>query len=148
MRYLDSLTLSQFERRISPLRRNIENTLIRMGWIRYVRTTLRLSLRTLARLLGVSLATIAQIEKRELEGKVTLETLRKVARAMDCEFVYAFVPKKEIQTLIKDRAYEKARKILLKANTHMILENQKVERPLEERVKMLAEKFIKEGDVW
>ena len=67
---------------------------------------------------------------------------------MDCEFVYAFIPKKEIKQIIKDRAYSKARKMLERAEVHMSLEDQKVKQDFNERLERLANKFIESGDVW
>jgi predicted DNA-binding mobile mystery protein A len=148
MKSLDPLAYIQLERRLNPLRKNIENTHVRSGWIRSMRSAMGMSLKTLARLSGVSISTISGVEKREIQGRVTLETLRKIASAMDCELIYAFVPKKEIRALLKDRAYSKAQKILSRADTHMTLEDQKVEQSVKERIELLANRLIAEGDVW
>ena len=48
-------------------------------------------------------AAIAQAERGEAKGKVTIETLKRMAEAMECEFVYAFVPKKNIQGHFKEK---------------------------------------------
>lgn len=145
---IDSLALIQIERRLKPLRKLVNNTKLRMGWIHYIRVALGMSLKTLAKRAGSSISTVAQSEKREAQGKVTLETLRKMAAAMDCEFIYAFVPKDDIQSILKKRALEKAKKILTQADTHMTLEDQQVRQDMKERVERLAEKLITDGDVW
>lgn len=148
MKPLDPLALIQIERRLRSLRKQIENTQIRTGWIRYIRTALGMSMKTLAKKAKSTVSTIAQSEKREAQGKVTLETLRKMAEAMDCEFIYAIVPRIEIQSILMGKAQVKAKKILSKANTHMSLEDQEVRQSMGERVNRLAEKLIKDGDVW
>jgi predicted DNA-binding mobile mystery protein A len=113
-----------------------------------MRHALGLSLSDLSKLLSLTPANVAQAEKREIDGKVSLSTLRKMAEAMDCELVYSFVPKKELGSLIQDKAIEKARKILQRADLHMKLEDQKVTTDENERVKRLAKKLIEKGDIW
>jgi predicted DNA-binding mobile mystery protein A len=148
MKSLNPLSYVQLERRLKPLRKNIENTHIRSGWIHSMRVALGMSLDTLARLSDASISTIAGIEKREPQGKVTLETLRKIATAMDCELIYAIVPKKEIKAILKERAYSKAEKVLSRADTHMTLEDQKVRQSMKERIQLLADRLLADGDVW
>lgn len=144
----DLIAYSQFERRIKPIRKNIDNLKVKGGWIHYVRSILDIKLTTLAKLAKTTSSVIQQAEKREAQGKVTLDTLNRMANAMGCEFVYAFVPRKEIKSLIEDRALQKARKILERADIHMSLEDQKVEQKFENRVKILASQLIELGEVW
>lgn len=113
-----------------------------------MRNALGLTLAELAKLVSISPVTLAQAERREIEGKVSLSTLRKIAEAMECELIYSFVPKKDMKTLIHDKAFEKAAKTLGIADLHMKLENQKVEGDELERIERLAKKFIEKGDIW
>lgn len=121
---------------------------VKPGWIKYTRSVLGMTLKELASLAGLSLPTVAQAEKREAQGKVTLETLNKLANAMECDFVYAFVPKDNISDLLKKKATEKARKSILEADVHMALEDQKVKEELDSRVESLAEILLEKGKVW
>ena len=148
MKSKDPIALSQFERRVKPLRKNISSFKVRNGWIHYLRSVLGIKLSTLARLAKTTPSTVQQAEKREEKHKVTIETLRRMAEAMDCEFVYAFIPKKEIKELIETRAYDKAKKTLERVDTHMTLEDQKVTQEMNERIERLAKKLIESGDVW
>lgn len=148
MKTKDTLALSQFERRIKPLRKNINSFKVRDGWIHYLRSVLGIKLSTLARLAKTTPSSVQQAERGEEKHKVTVETLRRMAEAMDCEFVYAFIPRKEIKELIKTRAYAKAKKILERADTHMALEDQKVTQDMNERIERFAKKLIESGDVW
>ncbi len=97
---------------------------------------------------GISTSTISQAERREAEGHITVETLRKVAEAMNCEFKYMFVPKSDMNTFIQKKAYEKAKRILESADLHMSLEDQKVRSKIEDRIRVLQKKLIAEGKVW
>jgi len=93
-------------------------------------------------------ATVAQIEQREATGNVTLDSLKKMAEALESELVYAFVPRAKIQSVLREKAFEKAKEILSNADTHMALEDQRVEQNLDERVERLATKLMEENDVW
>lgn len=118
------------------------------GWIHEMREALGLTLAKLGNLCGVATPTIAQAERRELEGKLTVETLRKAAEAMNCEFTYMFVPKSDMHEFINQKAYLKAQRILNIADLHMSLEDQKVKGDLEARIIRLQKKLIAEGKVW
>ena len=50
----------------------------------------------LAKRLSVSPARVCMMESDEAKGAVTLKMMQKAARALDCEFVYALVPKKAL----------------------------------------------------
>ena len=43
--------------------------------------------------LSITKQSLQSIERREIEGSITLKTLRDVANGMDMELVYGFVPK-------------------------------------------------------
>ena len=107
-----------------------------------------MTLQKLAERAGVSKATVAQAERGEAKGKVTIETLNKMAQAMECEFVYAFIPKSSLRDIIKENALKKAKGLIRNADTHMALEDQRVKEDLSARTKMLAEALIEKGDVW
>lgn len=146
--YLNETALNQVNRRLEALRDVKDKALVRNGWINYMRTALGLTLSELGSLVSLSTASVAQAERREADGQVSLSTLKKMAEAMDCELIYAFVPKKDIKTMVHDQAFEKARKTLGIADLHMKLEDQKVEGNEEERIERLAKKFIEKGDIW
>lgn len=94
------------------------------GWLRTVRKALGMSGVQLAQKLGVSKARISKAEQDELQGSVTLKTMHSMAEAMNCRFVYAIVPQKKVEEVIRDRAIEKARDQVQAASTHMALEAQ------------------------
>lgn len=145
---IDPISLKHAEKRREAILKAMPEMQVSPGWIRYTRTLFGLTLKALGELTGLSLSTVSQAEQREAEGKVTMDTLKKIAKAMDCEFVYAFVPKDNIEEFLLKKAKLKATKILQKANTHMALEDQEVDESMEERVERLAQKLFKEGDVW
>ena len=113
-----------------------------------MRRSLNMTLKQLADRAGLSLPTVAQAERGEAVGRATLNTLKKMAHAMECELVYAFVPKTDIDELMKKAARAKAKRTLTSADVHMTLEDQRVEQSFDERVERLANKLLTKGDVW
>ena len=63
------------------------------SWIRAVREQHNMLGKQLAKKMQVSPARISVLEKDEQRGAVTLKMMQKAADALDCDFVYAFVPK-------------------------------------------------------
>jgi predicted DNA-binding mobile mystery protein A len=144
----DKLAMKQIERRLQNLRSIAKDAAVRTGWIHYMRQAMSMTLSTLAKTTGLNQATVQQIEKREIAGKVTIETMRKIALAMDCEFVYAMVPKQELNFLLKKKAVTKATRIVLQADVHMTLEDQRVSEDIKDRIDRIAEDLLAKGDIW
>ena len=94
------------------------------GWIRAVRDALGMTAADLGRKLGVSQAAVAQFEKSEKDGSISLKTLRSAAEALDCTLVYAFVPRKSLDDLMVERASTIADEQLARTHHTMSLENQ------------------------
>ena len=96
------------------------------GWIRTVRKALGMSGAQLARRMGVTRARIAQSERAELAGGISLRSMQAVAEAMGCRFVYAFVSPDTVENVIAAQARKKAQAIVDIAGKHMALEGQAV----------------------
>lgn len=96
----------------------------RLGWIRSVRTSLRMTGAQLGKRLGVNRQRVGQIEKDEPLGNVTLKTMRQVAEAMDCSFEYWLVPNTSLQETIREQAKKVAEKNLKQTSHTMALEGQ------------------------
>ena len=112
------------------------------GWLKAIRGALGITTRQLAARLGVGHAAILQFEKREAEGKVTFETVQKVARAMRCQLVYAIVPEDSCDSLdaiLDDQALQSARSIVSRVDQTMKLEQQELSTEhSDEQVRTLA----------
>ena len=80
---------------------------------------------SLTYLFGIGRTSARQIcEKAEVSGSTTIKTLRQAAEAMNCTFVYAFVPTKPLDDILRDRAKQKASKDIARLDHTMRLENQ------------------------
>jgi predicted DNA-binding mobile mystery protein A len=97
------------------------------GWVRAVREALGVSSTELARRLGSARQLPLQFEKAEAEDRITLRSLRAAANALDCDLVYALVPRAgSMQALLEERARAEARRNVLGVEHSMALEDQAV----------------------
>lgn len=96
----------------------------RKGWIRAIRDALGLSTRQLGERLGVSKSRITRIEQDEVADNVTFKTMRRMAEALDCEFVYGLVPRKSLEGTLKAQALRVAGKRISRVSHTMTLEEQ------------------------
>jgi len=121
------------------------------GWIRTARKALGISAAQLGRRIGKTRALVSNTEKAELDGAVTLRTMRSMAEAANCRFIYAFVPEESAEVLIRRRAREKAERRVMEAGIHMALEQQTLSQSqIESEIERLAEEILREqpGDLW
>lgn len=116
------------------------------GWIRAVRTALGMPQSFVADKLGVSRGAVAQYEINEKQQSITLETMRRVAAALECEFVYALVPRKPLDQLRLDQARKVATKTVQAVSQSMALEAQALNDPqTAQRIDELAKRLLDEN---
>ncbi|MBO4439077.1 MAG: mobile mystery protein A [Spirochaetaceae bacterium] len=116
------------------------------GWISSVREAIGMTASQLAKRLGVTQPRITKMESNEENLK--LSTMKKVAEALNCEFVYYFKPKTSFQDIVEEQAVKKSYEILKNVNINMALENQGIS--IEEAIKDFASDFInnKTKQIW
>src|SRR5712692_10239026 len=86
------LQLRQLDERLRSLRGFANTPRPRNGWLRAVRQALGMTQPQLAARLGLTRQTLDDLEKAEAAGKITLESLGRVAEALGCHLTYAIVP--------------------------------------------------------
>ena len=94
------------------------------GWIQAIREGLGMPAHALAKRMGITQASVSDMEKRELEGRVTLNQSEKAARAMNCRVVYSLVPECSLEEILRGAAEKKAIELLSSVGHSMALENQ------------------------
>lgn len=95
------------------------------GWVKAIRLSLGMTLKQLGQKLSITKQSVQEIETREREGAITLKSLREVARVLDLELVYGFVPKDgSFEMYIDKRAAILAKKIVDHTANTMALEDQ------------------------
>jgi predicted DNA-binding mobile mystery protein A len=89
---------------------------------------------------------VKNMEKRESQEAISIKSLKEIANALDMQFVYGFVPKQgTIENLVNYKASELAKKIVLRTNTTMKLENQgNSDAQIENAIKELASEIKRE----
>lgn len=119
------------------------------GWIKAIRSALGMTLQQLGNRLNISKQGVLDIENREKEGAITIKALREVAKAMDMQLIYGFVPNDgSLDALIERRAREVAIQIVLRTAHTMQLENQanskkRIEAAINERTEELKKELPK-----
>ena len=119
------LQLKQMEDRLYLWKRVRDHLSPSEGWVAAIRDTLGMGVGQLATRLKVTPAAVVQLEQRETEGKVTLQSLRKAADAMDCELVYAIVPRTTLWDILQRQAQAVAHERVQRVGHTMHLEGQR-----------------------
>lgn len=131
------LRIRQLDSALRTMRELGSRPVPRGGWIRTIREALGMSLRQLAGRAGLSKTATASIERNEERGVARLESLRRLAEAMDCELVYAIVPRTSLDEVIRTRARQAAERMVGRVADSMELEAQATSHP--EREQLVSE---------
>lgn len=116
------------------------------GWVRTIRKALDMSGAQLAERLNLSRNRISILERREVEGEITINQLKNLAEKLGCEFTYALVPKKDVSLIIEDRAEKLAKDRLSINSQNMFLEAQVISSKKEKfLVNELKQDLLKAG---
>lgn len=121
------------------------------GWIRTLRKALAMSGPQLAQRLGVSKSQASQLERMEMEDRITLKQLRRVADVLGCDLEYSLVLRKPITEMVRDRARVKAQALVKKVDIQMRLEAQQLsEKQLNEQIEIETDRLRREipRDLW
>lgn len=119
------------------------------GWIKAIRTAIGMSMQQLGNKMEISKQGVMDIEKREKDGSITIKSLREIARAMDMQLVYGFVPNDgSLDALIEKRATELATQIVMRTANTMKLEDQsnskkRIEAAIKERATAIQNEMPK-----
>jgi predicted DNA-binding mobile mystery protein A len=99
------------------------------GWIKEIRTALGMRNSQLAKRIGQSITSAAAFQRNEERGAITLNSLRRAGDALNCDVVYALVPRESIARTLDDRLKQKAAEKVGRVGRTMALEAQSVNRP-------------------
>lgn len=113
------------------------------GWIRAIREAMGITGRELARRLGRVPSLVSALEKSEADYRISLSSLRAAAEALDCELVYALVPRSGTVDSIRSQRARAAASENVRAVEHsMALEDQavgEVEGKIEEETRRILD---------
>ena len=93
------------------------------GWVNAIRISIKMSLRQLGERLHITPQGVRDLEKREKEGAITINTLKEVGRVLDMDLVYGFISRhNSLEDMIEERAREIAEEVVLKTSQTMQLD--------------------------
>jgi len=96
------------------------------GWVHSIRLSMGMSLKQLGKRMNITAQSVKEIEEREKAGTISINVLRQFGASLNMKFVYGFIPEKEsITEMIKQRALEIAKEIVMRTSVNMSLEEQK-----------------------
>ena len=101
--------------------------------------------------LGVTRQAVLDLERREVEATASLAALARAADAMECDLVYAVVPRQAVREILQSRARAIAAARLKGVAHSMGLEAQSVPSPeLDRQVEDLAAQILRDlpRDFW
>lgn len=94
------------------------------GWLRSIRLALGMPLSYLAGKLSISVSGVRKMEQKEIDGKISIATLKRAAEALDCDLRYMLIPRKPIGKRLQELAEKVAEKEISEVMANMGLEGQ------------------------
>ena len=135
-----------FDARLERLRFTPDEPRPHKGWIRAIRESLGMSSSELASRMGVGQSTVSGLERSELLGSIKLDTLRRAARALDCDLVYYFAPRTTLEDAALAQARRKAGKHLAKDSTFR--DGDTADPDQSARIEELARDYLDQRGLW
>lgn len=132
---IKSLSVPHLDEALEPYRKAGETPRPSTGWAKTIRQALGMTKDQLSSRIGITPSGISTLERNEAKGSVTLESLERLARGMDCHVVYAIVPNAgmTLDEIIRRQAESVARKQLGRVSHTMRLEEQGLNSAQEKR---------------
>ena len=142
MNYWDKKILrEQLDNKLSKLREFPVQGLTSIGWIKTIREALAMTSKDLASRVGVNQSRIIHMEQAEVDGNIKISTMKKIADALEMDFVYALVPRTSLNEMVREQAKKLALKKIERLDHTMRLEMQELSS--EEKEKALKDMIDK-----
>jgi predicted DNA-binding mobile mystery protein A len=135
------------DKRLAELRPIDRFVVPRTGWIKALRESLAMSQADLAHRMHITQAAVASMERSEASDKIQLSTLRRVANTLDCDLVYALVPRTGLESTVRLQAGRKLTPHLHAVAQTMSLEDQD-SSPETELIEDETTRLIASGRLW
>jgi predicted DNA-binding mobile mystery protein A len=138
------------DRRFDGLRPLVQAaTAPRGGWVRALREALGMSAAELGGRMDTSETAVLKMEGSERDRRVRIDTLERAADALECDLVYALVPRRSLEEMTESRALARARALLGAVDHSMMLEDQRVApSAAEEQLRELADTLRERPGLW
>ncbi|MFT5274392.1 MAG: putative DNA-binding mobile mystery protein A, partial [Saprospiraceae bacterium] len=119
--------------------------------LKAIRESLGMTTSQFAKRNGVSQSRAVEIEKSEVSGSLTIDSLERGALALNCRLVYALVPENSLDKMVEERATKLALSRIQSINHTMALEDQQIDAEAQhEQVLALARKLAEKSgsELW
>lgn len=146
MRNTRQLIIEQLDEKLQQFKNAAIVLVPKKGWIYTIRTSLNMTREQLGDKLKMTRGAVQKIEDRDASGQITINKLKDVGEALNMKFVYGFVPKDgTIDKLVSLKSEKLARKIVLRTNQNMRLEDQGIgDEKINDAINDLAYEIKKE----
>jgi predicted DNA-binding mobile mystery protein A len=146
MRNKKQLQIEQLDMQLRPYKEAKSVIPPARGWVNSIRTSLNMTLEQLGSKLKITKGAIQKIEEREATGQISINKLKAVGHVLDMKLVYGFVPNAgSIENLVHKKSEILARKIVMRTNQNMKLEDQGIgDGKLEKSIQDLASEIKRE----
>jgi len=148
---MNDLRIRQLDEALAPFTRLRDRPPPATGWAKAIREALGISVRQMSRRTGLSRTSITSAEAGEARGTVQFDTLQGLADALDCDLVYALVPRTSLAQTLESHAHAKAAHLVGRVADSMKLEAQGVaDEATERQVTELAASLLRDRgrDFW
>jgi predicted DNA-binding mobile mystery protein A len=138
------------ERRLDPWRQIPDPTARPFGgWVRAIREALDMTTEDLAARMHLTQSSVTRLEKSEKARTVQLDTLTRAAEALNCDLVYALVPRQPLDDIVNDQAGRVAMERLRRLGHTMALEQQELDSAqLDWNFEMFRDNALRSPGLW
>lgn len=128
MNYWDKkLIRKQLDKKLKKLKPLLKMAVPSGGWVNAIREGLGMTLEELGSRVSLDKSRVYRIEQAETAGDIKVSTLQKMADGLGAKFVYGFVPKKDLEDMVREQAKKIALKRMNRVDHSMKLEDQGLE---------------------
>jgi predicted DNA-binding mobile mystery protein A len=136
------------DRTLSPLLK-LPRRRPQRGWVGAIRHALGMTAEQLGDRIGVAQSTVQRLETSEAADTIQLNSLRRLAEGLNCELVYALIPRDTLTSTYDEAARAVARRELARVSHSMALEDQAVDDTAEdERLRQVIAQDLNPRDIW
>jgi predicted DNA-binding mobile mystery protein A len=131
------------DKKLNSIRNSEALTRPQRGWVKAIREALGMTTAQFGRRMGVSQPRASNVEKAEVSGRITLESLERAAAALNCRLVYALVPYEPLEDQVQSQARTRAEQHLAPVSHSMMLEDQSAhDEDTREQLEHMIDKLV------
>jgi predicted DNA-binding mobile mystery protein A len=117
--------------------------------VRAIREALGMTAADLSERMHVAQSSVTRLERSEKARTIRLDTLARAAEALECDLVYALVPRRPLDEIITDQASRRAMEQLRRLGHTMALEEQELDsNRLRSNFEMLRTHALTSPGLW